>query len=85
LVFKEAVNNAARHSGCSHVDIELLVEWSRIVLTVRDDGRGFDTEAQTEGNGLISMKRRAASLGGELEVRSTEGKCSVITLRVPRR
>ena len=85
LIFKEAVNNAARHSGCSHVDIELLVEWSRIVLTVRDDGRGFDTEASTEGNGLISMKRRAASLGGELELRSTEGKGSVITLRVPRR
>jgi signal transduction histidine kinase len=85
LIFKEAVNNAARHSGCSHVDIELLVEWSRIVLTVRDDGRGFDTEASTEGNGLISMKRRAASLGGELELRSTEGKGSVITLRVPHR
>jgi len=85
LIFKEAVNNAARHSGCSHVDIELLVERSSILLTVRDDGRGFEIEAPSEGNGLVSMKRRAASLGGELELRSTAGEGSEIALRVPRR
>jgi signal transduction histidine kinase/ligand-binding sensor domain-containing protein len=85
LIFKEAVNNAARHSNCSRVDIELLVERSSILLIVRDDGRGFDIEVSTEGNGLVSMKKRAASLGGELELRSTQGKGSEITLRVPRR
>jgi signal transduction histidine kinase/ligand-binding sensor domain-containing protein len=82
LIFKEAVSNAARHSGCSSVDIELRVERSSIVLTVRDDGRGFDTAAPTEGNGLVSMQRRATGLGGELELESIEGKGTKIMLTV---
>jgi signal transduction histidine kinase len=83
LVFKEAVTNTARHAGCSNVEIELRVERSSIVLTVHDDGRGFDTKASTEGNGLLSMKRRAASLGGDLQVSSIEGKGTQISLKVP--
>jgi ligand-binding sensor domain-containing protein/signal transduction histidine kinase len=83
LIFKEAVNNAARHSGCSSVDIELRVDRYAIVLVVRDDGRGFDTEGSTEGNGLVSMKRRAASLAGELQLSSIEGKGTEVSLKVP--
>jgi signal transduction histidine kinase len=84
LIFKEAVNNAARHSGCSSVDMELRVERSSIVLVVRDDGSGFDTESSTEGNGLVSMKRRAESLGGELRLTSVDGIGTEIVLKVPR-
>ena len=43
LIFKEAVNNAARHSGCSRAEIDLRVAGSRLVLTLSDNGVGFDT------------------------------------------
>ena len=85
LIFKESVTNAARHSGCSNVEIELHIERSWLVLTVRDDGGGFDVESSTEGNGLVSMRRRAVSLGGELQLNSIEGESTEIILRVPRR
>jgi signal transduction histidine kinase/ligand-binding sensor domain-containing protein len=85
LVFKEAVTNAARHSGCSNVEIELHIERSWLVLSVRDNGRGFDPESSTEGYGLVSIRRRAASLGGQLQLNSIEGEGSEIILRVPRR
>ena len=62
LIFKEAVNNAARHSGCSRAEIDLRVAGSRLVLTLGDNGVGFDTSLQSDGDGLSSMQRRAGRL-----------------------
>jgi signal transduction histidine kinase/streptogramin lyase len=85
LVFKEALNNVVRHSACTSASIDFQVERSWLVLTVRDDGRGFDPEIASEGQGLLSMTRRARGLGGELQVHSKPGEGTEICLRVPRR
>lgn len=73
LIFKESVNNAARHSGCSRVRAGLRVEAGRVRLTVEDDGRGFDSAAFTGGHGLNTMQARAGKLGGECQIRSESG------------
>ncbi len=83
LVFKEAVNNAARHSDCERAEIELRIEGSRLILTVSDNGRGFDPAAWTEGAGLLSMRRRADDLGGELSLDSRIGAGSRVQLTIP--
>jgi ligand-binding sensor domain-containing protein/two-component sensor histidine kinase len=83
LVFKEAVNNAARHSDCARAEIELRVEGAWLRLTVSDNGRGFDPAARTEGNGLLSMRRRAADLDGELSLESQIGASSRVRLTIP--
>ena len=83
LIFKEAVHNAARHSKCSHVDIDLHVEGARLVLSVSDNGRGFETSDENDGQGLASMTRRAGRLGGTLEVRSLETGGTSVTLSIP--
>src|SRR5262249_30237698 len=83
LIFKEAVNNAARHSKCSRVDISFRVDGSSLVLNIVDDGVGFNASLESEGHGLRSMKRRAAALGGTLDLRSTEGRETVIEVIVP--
>jgi ligand-binding sensor domain-containing protein/two-component sensor histidine kinase len=83
LVFKESLNNAVRHSGCTEVAIDLRLEGSRLLLTVADDGDGFDPGGQREGQGLRSMRRRAESLGGTLEVVSREGGGTKVVLTVP--
>jgi signal transduction histidine kinase len=70
LIFKEAVSNAARHSGCSSATIDVRVEGSRLVLMVADNGVGFDTSRESEGQGLMSMARRAQRLGGTMEIQS---------------
>ena len=83
LIFKEAVNNAVRHSGCSKAEIELTIAGGSLVLIVRDDGTGFDSAQSGEGNGLVSMRRRAESIKGKLDVNSTVGEGTRIILRTP--
>jgi signal transduction histidine kinase/ligand-binding sensor domain-containing protein len=83
LVFKEAVNNAVRHSGCSAIEVTLAVGGRELKLTVADDGRGFDPSAESDGNGLASMRRRAAAIGARLDVRSAEGRGTTVALAVP--
>jgi signal transduction histidine kinase/ligand-binding sensor domain-containing protein len=83
LIFKEAVNNAVRHSGCQHVSIALRIAGSRLKLEVADDGIGFDPVGERDGNGLDSMRRRAARLGGELEVDGRAGIGTTIGLTMP--
>lgn len=83
LIFKEAVNNAARHAACAHVSIELRVEQAQLTLLIRDDGRGFDTTAASEGNGLLSMQRRAKALGGVFSLDSHASAGTRLELTIP--
>ena len=73
LIFKEAVNNAARHSLCTKVEIEFRCDHSGLNLKIKDDGQGFDPAVLSGGHGLRSMQRRAAALGGTLTIQSIAG------------
>ena len=84
LIFKETVNNVARHSGATEATVDLTAAHGELNVTVKDNGRGFDPVAGRQGNGLASMRRRASHLGGTLTVRSTAAGTSV-DLRVPGR
>jgi signal transduction histidine kinase len=83
LIFKEAVNNSARHSQCSRVEIDLRVEGSRLVLTVGDNGKGFDPSLESEGQGLTSMRRRAQRLKGTLAIAARAGIGTTVVLTIP--
>ena len=83
LMFKEAVNNMVRHSGCTRAQIDLKVEGAWCELSVADNGKGFDLSQPREGNGLVSLHRRAESLGGDCIVSSNGGKGTVVTIKVP--
>jgi signal transduction histidine kinase len=74
----EAVTNAARHSGASRVILNLERDGSRVRLRVSDGGRGFDTTVPRAGFGLISMRERARSVGGELRISSAPGRGSEV-------
>jgi two-component sensor histidine kinase len=81
LIFKESVNNIVRHSACKQADIEFGVEHGWLTLKVSDDGKGFDSEEESDGHGLVSMRERAKALGGELEVISHNGYGTTVRLR----
>jgi len=83
LIFKESVNNIVRHSACTRVAIEFRVERAWLALSLSDNGQGFDPAQVNDGQGMLSMRRRAHSLGGEWAVNSSQGQGTVITLRVP--
>jgi ligand-binding sensor domain-containing protein/signal transduction histidine kinase len=83
LIFKEGINNIARHSACTGADAALRIERGVIILTLKDDGRGFKTTNGSIGHGLESMRSRAEKLGGRLEVISKPGQGTTIALRAP--
>jgi signal transduction histidine kinase len=81
-IVQEALHNAQRHA---HADEALVkMEWldDRLRLTVRDNGSGFDTEQayQPTSLGLLSMRERAAAIGGMLEIASRPGAGTAIIL-----
>ena len=77
LIFKECIHNAARHSRCTSVLAEFEVASQEILLRVQDNGRGIaDTggaPGRNGGNGILSMKRRAESLGGRMDWTASPG------------
>ena len=73
LIFKEAVNNAARHSECTKVAIDFRVEHAKLFLQIKDNGTGFAPDSESDGQGLRSMSRRAKVLGGNLTIESNDG------------
>lgn len=83
LIFKESINNMARHSGCTAASVDLRIEGGWLVLIMNDDGRGIDEEQIAEGTGLGSMRQRAQKLGGSFEVSSQNGDGTKVILKVP--
>ncbi|MBP7515487.1 MAG: hypothetical protein KA791_13115 [Flavobacteriales bacterium] len=87
LIFKEAVNNAAKYSGRTKLVVHLRTDQSKIVLLVQDNGRGFEAPVNGNGhprgggNGLGNMRARAQEMGGELIVASTPGEGTAVELR----
>jgi signal transduction histidine kinase len=87
LIFKEAVNNAARHAQCAEAEIEFEVAQDRLLLRVRDNGRGFDPNGDASTgrnvNGLASMRERARAIGGKIEITSQPNLGTAIKLDLP--
>ena len=85
LVFKESLNNCAKYSECTKVEIELKRRADGIFLKVSDNGKGFNINELHEGNGLINMKKRAEEIGGTFNISSEIGKGTTVLLKLPRR
>ncbi len=83
LIFKEAVNNIAKYSSCSKADIELKYKNHKLIMIVKDNGRGFEVLEADGGNGLGNMKKRAESLQGIIEIKSQQGFGTEVILNIP--
>jgi signal transduction histidine kinase len=83
-IAQEALANIARHSSASHAEIFLDHGADAATLTVKDDGRGFDAQAQHAGIGLRSMRERAEAIGGAFSVESTPGQGTQIIVTLPK-
>jgi PAS domain S-box-containing protein len=84
-VLQEAMQNAVKHSGVQHFEVELRAALEEIHLTVRDLGRGFDPEAvmNNRGLGLISMQERVNLVKGTFSIDSRPDAGTTIHVRVP--
>jgi PAS domain S-box-containing protein len=84
-VAEESLQNIARHSRAKGVSVRLDFKTEAVVLTIQDDGAGFDPKAVKGygGLGLISMKERAHSVDGKLSITAQPGHGTQIALGVP--
>ncbi len=83
LIFKEAINNAAKYSQATKVEIGLKKEKGRLYLHISDNGIGFTADKETSSNGLKNMKKRAEILQGFLQIQSEPGIGTTIFVVVP--
>jgi len=85
-IFQEAVNNALKHAGASRIKVTLARKDKNLLLTIEDDGKGFDyhkASQRYEGLGLLTMRERASLLGGTFSVSSRKGRGTCIRVEVP--
>lgn len=80
--FKESLNNIVKHAEAKNVDIKLQVENNSILLSVKDDGKGFNASGNFGGNGIKNIRSRANELNAELKFESEPGRGTFIELNV---
>ena len=86
LAFKEALSNVVQHSGATELHLTIAVVDGQLVISVRDNGRGFDPAAPHErrtADGLGNMQRRLQQLGGRCELASHPGAGTTVSFHVP--
>jgi PAS domain S-box-containing protein len=86
-IVQEALNNVLKHARASRVEITLGRSGSDYVMSVQDDGVGYDAAGERAaphtGLGMVTMRERAQAVGGRFEVRAASGDGTRVTVRVP--
>jgi len=84
LIFKEAVNNLSKYSGCTHATLSMASEEKNIHLKIEDNGIGFDEQEIKHRGGLVNMQQRAAEIKGTINIQTVINKGTRIELTIPR-
>ncbi len=82
MIFKEIVNNTAKHSEATEVTIDLIRKGQHMLFRIADNGKGFDKDAPPSGNGLLNIQARALEINALLVISSTTGAGSIFELSV---
>ncbi len=82
-LIQEALSNALKHASAGRVDISVVERDGAVHIHVCDDGRGFDTDEDAAGFGLIGMRERVALVDGTLDVRSLPGAGTDLHAELP--
>ena len=82
LIFKEATNNLVKYAGASQARFRIEGNEGRLVMQIADNGKGFDSDRETAGNGLKNMKKRAQEIGAILKIDSIPGSGTTIQLEM---
>jgi signal transduction histidine kinase len=83
-IVQESLTNVARYADASKVDISLVDNQGGYLLTVRDNGKGFDVEnKRSRSFGLVGMRERALSVNGDISIQSQPGKGTSVEFHLP--
>lgn len=82
LAVKEALHNAVKHSGGTEIVVRIEFDEPRLKISITDNGRGFDIDHASAGNGLKNMRRRMESVGGQVSLESAPGHGTTVSFEV---
>jgi signal transduction histidine kinase len=82
-IAQEAIANAVRHAAPRRMEVRLVEDGTQVVLSVRDDGAGFDPRHAVLGGGIRGMRERAAALGVYLTIHTAPGAGTEVRVAVP--
>lgn len=92
LAFEECLNNVLKHSGASHVQVEIKADPGQLQIAIGDNGRGFErnlktrensTDSGSNRNGLRNIHQRLAEVGGQCHIQSRPGEGTTVRLHIP--
>ena len=83
LAAKEALNNAIRHGNATEINFRVRVSQDRLVISITDNGSGFDTAEHPSGHGLENLRNRLEHLNGRCELESIPGTGTTVSLVLP--
>jgi signal transduction histidine kinase len=81
-IVQEGLTNARKHGDAARAIVEISEAAGDIHIAIRDDGGGFDPAAATDGFGLVGIRERAELFEGSLDVRSSPGAGTTLTIRL---
>jgi PAS domain S-box-containing protein len=82
-ICQEQIGNILKYADASHIWIRVVQEGKAVVMTIRDDGKGFDNRAPKKGIGLNNMQKRAELLSGSFLLSTAPGEGCTITVSIP--
>lgn len=85
LAFKEAVHNVVKHAHAQEVWVRLALRPGQFLIQVEDNGRGLNTQATTNRNGLRNMKKRMEDIGGDFAISARANGGTLVQLTAPLR
>jgi two-component system sensor histidine kinase DevS len=85
-ICQESLANVAKHAAAKRVSVNVWTTDERVVMEIRDNGKGFDSEKMSKsiGHGLANMQTRVRAVGGEVDISSAPGEGTTILTWVPR-
>lgn len=84
LMTKELINNAIKHSQCRHIHIQFVVHRKYLLVSVEDDGKGFDISGiRKNRNGLSNIAQRVSAMKGSLDTETGTGSGTKTTIHIP--
>jgi signal transduction histidine kinase len=83
MAVKEAIHNAIKHAAATQVHLKIELTDSELMITIRDDGAGFDPAEAKRGSGLDNIHARLREIGGQADLSSAPHQETIVRLRLP--
>ncbi|GAG82383.1 unnamed protein product, partial [marine sediment metagenome] len=82
-IAQEAIRNIIKHANANHFCLHILFKNDGIIMTIDDDGKGFEVNLNVDGFGLVGITERVHLLKGKIEIDSEKGNGSIFKIEIP--